>query len=78
VRRKCWREGSYFAYASQCLGRDFVANAERGAGLALCGANEMWKVSPGVAVWAGRKTCTIVVLFWWPVGKKLWATVVFS
>ena len=59
MRRKCWREGSYFAYASQCLGHDFVANAERGAGLALCGA-------------------TIVVLFWWPVGKKLWATVVFS
>lgn len=78
MRRKHWGEGSCFAYACQCFGHDFVANAERGAGLVLCGVNEMWEVSPGVPVWAGRKTCTITVLFWWPVGKKLWATIVFS
>lgn len=47
----------------------FVAGIGRGDHLAQCSVNEIWKVSPWFALWAGRKMCTIILLFWWPAGR---------
>lgn len=62
----------------QCFSHGFVASIGRGDHLAQYSINEIWKVSPRVAMWAGRKTRTIILLFWWPVGKTLWSVIVFS
>lgn len=62
----------------QCFSHGFVASTGRGDDLAQCSVNEIWKVSPRFALWAGRKMRAIILLFWWPAGKTEWSVIVFS
>lgn len=76
--KKSGGEKKVILHTCQCFSHGSVASVGRGDRLAQCSVNAVWKVSPRVAVWAGRKTCTVVLLFWWPVGKTLEPAIAFS